>query len=131
MNIDRFLGLLLLDLSVSRQFQECDKKLGVTLIVFHHMVSVFLWCNFLLGFASPTLHTALLLLVVGLWFATREGGCFLTRIHNRVCGFKSDPSFSNIQGYVLGTKMSTHIALAGVLLAINFHLHRSGKTTLF
>jgi len=82
---------------------------------------------------NPILHSVVMLVIVGMWFLTIGGeqGCFITRINNRMCGFENGAPLSNMQWYVLGTKMSYHIALTGVLLVINFHLYRSGKTTLF
>lgn len=133
MKVDRFLGFFLLDLLVSKQFHTCQDKPGTALLIFHHLISVAFWWNFLVGVMNPILHTVAMLTIVGMWFLSIGDvqGCFITRINNRLCGFQNSDTLSNVQGYVLGTKMSTHLALSGVLLVINFHLYRSGKTTLF
>ena len=130
MNIERFVFLFLFDLMVSKTLHKCNRGTGASLVIFHHVISVMLWWNFMIGILGPKAHAVAMLSVVGLWFVT-GGRCFLTKIHNNMCGINTNQPFSNAQGYILGKKMSTHLTLTAILLVIDFYLNRSGRKVLF
>ena len=125
-----FIILLLIDLYQSKTFRECKTPHGITSSVAHHILTTYMYWNFLTGVTNPTPHFLISGGVILLWHTV--GGCLLADINNEWCAIMNkERPFTSMQRRILGNDMGVHDIYEMMLGLIDLYLIAVGKRMLF
>jgi len=92
-----YITILLISMYLDNDIQLCNKIIGKLIIIFHHILGVFmLTAPFL--FIIPEIHLIILLFTIVSW--TYFKNCFITLYSNNICNVSKKNKFNDISKYL-------------------------------
>ena len=119
-NLLIFTTILIISILDDKNFKKCKNFYGILFFIIHHLLNIYQWFgSFLFGYH---LYHFLFLLISTLLFIY-NAGCFLSKIHNRMCNLDDNLYFSNFINKIFGDKnaKNIHLIIIFILLIYDFY----------